>query len=71
MILVLVQVPGWNSTYVSCDCDTSTSTSTCTYVSLFFVDVIHVGTNITNFVIRIMRDGERGVYEGWLQPPWF
>ncbi len=30
------------------------------------VDVIHVGTNITNFVIRIMRDGERGVYEGWL-----
>ncbi len=34
------------------------------------VDVIHVEADITNFVIRIMRDGEKGVYEGWLQPPW-
>jgi hypothetical protein len=35
------------------------------------VDVIHVEADITNFVIRIMRDGERSkCYEGWLQPPW-
>ena len=26
-------------------------------------------TIITIVVIKIMRDGVRGVYEGWLQPP--
>ncbi len=33
------------------------------------IDVINVETNITNVAIRIMRDGVRGVYEGWSQPP--
>ena len=33
------------------------------------VDVMNAETIITIVVIKIMRDGVRGVYEGWLQPP--
>ena len=35
------------------------------------VDVMNAETEtiITIVVIKIMRDGVRGVYEGWLQPP--
>ncbi len=33
------------------------------------VSLMSTETIITNVAIRTMRDGVRGVYEGWLQPP--